>query len=441
MNRRLLVALALLCTGLVVSCAAPVSILPAVPTTVPPSVPTAVPTSVPTAVPTAVPTSVPAAVPTDVPTPAALPPMIEPGDRIGDFLITKGEPGDVTFQWELDSTEGANASEYHADVDWGTKLNVSTGVYDESHSGKLDETWADFTFRLFIEERPVNLAAFGTIDTEHPVVGEMRAWNVVVVADKPGELEVHDLGQFAGKPLEESWTTFTFLPPVTADRVYQRPQTSEKAKLDYLLYLPEAYGKDPQEKWPLILYLHGLEAKGANLSSVAREVLPKRLKTEGDLPFIVVSPQGDGEYEFWSEDVMADSLMILLDEIQATYSIDPMRIYLTGADVGGNGTWEIGLRHPERFAALAPVTGYYDWNDPSAVPANICDLKDVPVWAFHGEDDTTIAVERQQVLVDALKACGGNAKFTVFPNYGNDIQIPTYGEPGLYDWLLAQSRR
>ena len=136
------------------------------------------------------------------PTPAPTNKMIEPGDQIGDFLITTGKPGEVTYQWELDSTKGASANETLIDVDWGTNVNVSMGVYDETRSGKLDSTWAGFTYEMFIEDHPVNLPAFGTIDTDHPVVGKMRAWNVVIVATKRGcaqsmrrQCEIHGLSE------------------------------------------------------------------------------------------------------------------------------------------------------------------------------------------------------------------------------------------------------
>lgn len=101
--------------------------------------------------------------------------------------------------------------------------------------------------------------------------------------------------------------------------------------------------------------------------------------------------------------------------------------------------WEIGLRHAERFAALVPVVGWYGY--PYGVPENICDLRDVPVWAFHGAKDPKIPLSAQQNLVAALVACGGNAKLTIIPNYGHDIEIPAYAEPGLYDWLLSQSKK
>jgi len=163
------------------------------------------------------------------------------------------------------------------------------------------------------------------------------------------------------------------------------------------------------------------------------------LEKENDFPFIAVSPLGDGEFEFWAKDEMINSLFTLLEEIQAAYSVDENRVYLTGNDMGGNGVWAIGLRNPEYFAALAPVAGYFGW--PPKVPENICDLKDVPVWAFHGGRDDIIPVEAEQGLVDALNTCGGNAKFSVSQDMKMDVLYKVYADPELYEWLLSQKKK
>ena len=44
----------------------------------------------------------------------------------------------------------------------------------------------------------------------------------------------------------------------------QHAFTSQKAKIDFLLYLPETYGKNPEAKWPLIIYLHDAEWRGTS---------------------------------------------------------------------------------------------------------------------------------------------------------------------------------
>ena len=66
--------------------------------------------------------------------------------------------------------------------------------------------------RMSIEGRPVNLKAFGSDDVPHPQVLSLRAWNVVLVADKPGEVTVHSRGAFDGDPFDET-STYTFSAP------------------------------------------------------------------------------------------------------------------------------------------------------------------------------------------------------------------------------------
>ena len=97
----------------------------------------------------------------------------------------------------------------------------------------------------------------------------------------------------------------------------------------------------------------------------------------------------------------------------------------------------IGLHHLDRFAALVPVMGYYGW--PFTVPENICDLVEVPVWAFHGAKDDVIPLEAESIIVDALKACGGKVQFTVFPDAGHDLVLQRVYTPELYTWLLEQT--
>jgi predicted peptidase len=227
-------------------------------------------------------------------------------------------------------------------------------------------------------------------------------------------------------------------PSLTTDsEIGQRAYSSQDGKLDYLLYLPDEYGQDPSQDWPLIIYLHGAFWRGVPPELLLEESLPRKLERKEDFPFVVLSPVGDGEFEFWANDEMINPLFTLLDELQIKLNIDPSRIYLTGNDMGGNGVWEIGLQYPDYFAALAPVSGYYGY--PFTVPENICDLKDIPVWAFHGKRDMEIPLDAEQQLVDALNACGGNAQITISPDMEIDVRFNVYQNQDLYDWFLEQS--
>ena len=42
------------------------------------------------------------------------------------------------------------------------------------------------------------------------------------------------------------------------------------------------------------------------------------------------------------------------------------------------------------------------------------------------------------ILFEALKGCGGNIRFTVYPDAEHDSWTETYDNPDLYEWLLQQ---
>ncbi len=124
--------------------------------------------------------------------------MIEPGAKVGDMLVTKGEVGDITYHWQLPCARVGQDENYSCQATVGTKVNVSVGIYDDTGTGKLEEYWSGHTYELAIESRPVNLQSFGSIDAKHPWLGTMRHWNVVIVADQPGEITIHESGTAHG---------------------------------------------------------------------------------------------------------------------------------------------------------------------------------------------------------------------------------------------------
>jgi predicted peptidase len=228
----------------------------------------------------------------------------------------------------------------------------------------------------------------------------------------------------------------------------QHPYSSRAARVNFLLYLPYEYGKDPQREWPLILYLHGASAIGYDLEALKKKGLPEMLEDQADFPFIVASPQMHPEVispqmlsELYNWSDMIDSLNILLNEIQTAVSTDSRRVYLTGFSMGGAGTWQFALHYPQRFAALVPVAGYY-LDEGYNIPDNLCDLRDIPVWAFHGGHDVDLPPYGAEVFVEAFKACGGNIQFTLYPTADHEeTWRQAYADPELTTWLLSQVLR
>ena len=209
---------------------------------------------------------------------------------------------------------------------------------------------------------------------------------------------------------------------------------------DYLLFLPRGYDASSGKRWPLILFLHGAGERGSEIWKVAKHGPPKIASRSTNFPFIVVSPQcPDGK--FWSEDL----LLALLDEVTNKYAVDGRRIYLTGLSMGGFGTWNLGLSHPERFAAIAPVCGGGETIlltlardfEHEKLPW----LKTMGVWAFHGAKDPTVTADESEHMVNALKKIGcADVKLTVYPEAQHDCWTDTYQNPELFAWFLKHSR-
>ncbi len=208
----------------------------------------------------------------------------------------------------------------------------------------------------------------------------------------------------------------------------------KQGKLNYLLFVPDHHQKGPDGKWPLILFLHGANERGNNPELLKKEGIPKVIEGQDDLPFLVVSPQCP-EKSTWGRHL--ETVHSLLNHILEDGTADSRRIYLTGISMGGNGVWQLAVRYPGRFAAIAPVCGY--GHTSRIFLESVCLLKNVPVWVFHGASDPVVPVEESQKMVNLLRGCGGKVRFTVYPNCGHDSWTRTYQDPKLYEWFLSHT--
>jgi predicted peptidase len=120
--------------------------------------------------------------------------------------------------------------------------------------------------------------------------------------------------------------------------------------------------------------------------------------------------------------------------------------------MGGNGTWYIVYRNPKRFAAVAPICSWISpefWKTATPVvppdsgeyySAVARQLRDVPIWIFHGEVDPVVPVEESRKAFAALQRAGGRVQYTEIPGTGHNAWDPTYNSPKFWAWLFAQRR-
>lgn len=242
------------------------------------------------------------------------------------------------------------------------------------------------------------------------------------------------------------------------ERRHFKTSLKQRISLRYLLHLPAGYAES-KARWPLILFLHGVGESGADLSKVAHHGPPKlvskaprsrkgeteeqkaaRLEAVKLLKekFIVVSPQcaiGVG----WD----SGALSALLDDVEKRLRADRKRIYLTGISMGGYGVWDLGLREPGRFAAMAPICGgastlQAKLNSRNAKRKAIQNR--LPIWVFHGAKDSGVRPEESKRMVKLLRKYGNKSiKLTVYPEAGHDSWTESYANPELYRWFLKHS--
>ena len=215
-------------------------------------------------------------------------------------------------------------------------------------------------------------------------------------------------------------------------------QTAQPAPAEggypYLIFMPRGYGADTTQKWPLVIFLHGSGERGSDIEVVKKNGPPKVIAQHAGSPFILVSPQ----LEVGPDGSRWDTAKLdqLLASLRKRYRVDSSRIYLTGLSLGGYATWAWALKHPEIFAAIVPVAAQSeDMADP-------CSLKDMPIWAFHGDQDDVVDPLAGFATVKKGDACKGSIrpKMTIYPQTTHGSWEPAYDDPAMWRWLLEQRR-
>lgn len=221
--------------------------------------------------------------------------------------------------------------------------------------------------------------------------------------------------------------------PEAGKQVGMTFKTSDGAEVEYLLYLPKTYDAAIETKAPMTLFLHGSGERNGPLSLVAKWGPPRLAAAGKDFPFVLVSPQCPRE-ERWNSTEQLNRLTELVDHVVSSYGVDEKKMYLTGLSMGGYGAWALAARDPTKFAAVVPICGGGKTDFAES-------LKDVPIWAWHGDEDGAVPFKQSVDLVDAIKEVGGTkVKFTSLEGIGHNCWSSAYATPQLYRWMMEQSR-
>ncbi len=215
------------------------------------------------------------------------------------------------------------------------------------------------------------------------------------------------------------------------------------APSEYQLFVPSKY--DRTKPTPLIVLLHCLYCPPQQFirSADLTELAEKR-------GYIVVAPMGVNLHGWYGArgnsiaqaaprparggrppepadppnlgELSELDVMNVFNIIKKDFNIDPKRTYLAGQSMGGGGTFYIGMKYPEHWAALAAA-------DPAVTggPEQLRKIPTMPVIVIQGDADRLVSTTNVRKWIDEMKSLGMTFEYIEVP--GGDHMVPFIRTP------------
>jgi poly(3-hydroxybutyrate) depolymerase len=204
--------------------------------------------------------------------------------------------------------------------------------------------------------------------------------------------------------------TIASLEPVLAAKVKGDHETRQVAGGSYVVVLPNGYTH--RRAWPLHIALHG-KGESQSASTMCDRYWNGDAAAAG---FVLACPDHPGGD--WKTPSGEALVLSTYRDVLARYNIKANQVSLGGFSAGAIGTWHIGAKYPDLFAALVPRAGV----GPSTDDDLIANFKSMPVWACHGRDDRNIPITRPgatRSMVLALRKAKCFTRSSIYKEFAN----------------------
>jgi pimeloyl-ACP methyl ester carboxylesterase len=210
----------------------------------------------------------------------------------------------------------------------------------------------------------------------------------------------------------------------------------------YALYVPKDYTS--ARAWPVVISLHGAWSNHRlNLKRVLGQGnKPHEADSDAsrewgelpDVPYIIASPWARGTTGY--RGVTENDVLSVLADVKRRFHVDEDRVYLTGLSMGGGGTLELSLKHPDLWAAVAPVC--------PVMPEFALDLavnySNLPVFLHHGTVDSVVPIAGTRKLVAKLKELGIAPEYREYPGVDHNAWDHAYANAAIFEWFSKFQR-
>jgi predicted peptidase len=231
-----------------------------------------------------------------------------------------------------------------------------------------------------------------------------------------------------------------------------------KQEMPYRLVVPQKY--DGKTKMPLIVALHGYGGNHDYFSAIAKDI-PELCEQYG---FIFVAPMGysiggwygaplsipgdlarstgrqpqastqTSEEAKRDRDLSEADVMNVLDLVAKEYNVDLQRTYLMGHSMGGMGTYFLGQKYADKWAAIAPMSGTM-----AGVDYHLDRLAKVPILVAVGSTETA-TVENAKAQIETMKKMGMTTAYVEIEG-GTHMSMIAPAVPQIFAFFAAQNQK
>jgi predicted esterase len=202
-------------------------------------------------------------------------------------------------------------------------------------------------------------------------------------------------------------------------------KATERTRLH--LYVPKSY--DARRPTPLLLIGHWTGGSG-------EQALPAWKNFAERTSTLLLAPTEAGPNGGWAFSVRErESTRSAVRYMRRRFNVDENRIYCTGVSRGGHLAWDLALRYPDLFAAIAPMIGGPRIKRVQG-QNNLRYLENVvrlPIRDLQGAKDDPYLVANLRLAFKRLQELGAtDAKLIEFPQLGHSYDMTAVDWVGFF---------